>query len=361
MNVKKKILFIVPSMRGGGAERIMSIILNFLDKKKFDPILVLLKKEGPYLEDLSKDIQVIDLKVTQARYSIIKIMRIIKQIKPDIVFSTLGYLNILIAIIRPFLSKNIVFIARESNTVSVQNKQEKYPILFDLLYKIFYNNFDHIVSQSEYMRKDLIENYNIKRDNIEVIYNSVDIIKIEKLGNKNMPGLYEKDKFNLLAVGRVDYQKGYDLLIEAMRKLDKKFHLTIVGQDNEEGKLKHLLESFDLKEKVTFAGFQSNPYIYMMHADLYILSSMYEGLPNVVLEANTCGTPVVAFNCPGGTGEIIENGVNGFLCECGNIDELVEKINKASPYSFDKNKIKSLIKNKYNANRVIKYYERIFS
>lgn len=360
MNIKKKVLFIVPSMRGGGAERIMSILLNFLDRNKFEPILVLLKKEGPYLQDLPKDIKIIDLQVTQARYAIIKIIKTIKQIKPDIVFSTLSYLNILIAMIRPLLSKNIVFIARESNTVSVKNKREKHPFIFDLLYKIFYNNFDQIVSQSEYMKKDLIDNYNIMIEKIEVIYNPVNITRIEVLANKNATNLYNSDKFNLLAVGRLDYQKGFDLLIEAMKKLDNRFHLTIVGEGEKEGKLKYLAESFDVKEKVTFAGFQSNPYIYMMHADLYILSSRYEGLPNVVLEANTCGTPVVAFNCPGGTSEIIENGINGFLCECQNIDELVVKINKASTYSFDKNKIKKLIKNRYDVYTIIKQYERLF-
>lgn len=361
MDVKKKILFIVPSLIGGGAERIISIIFNFLNRKKFEPILVLLKNEGPYLEDIPKDIQIIDLQATQARYAIIKIIRTIKQVKPDIVFSTLGYLNILIAMIKPFLSKNIVFIARESNTVSVQNKQEKYPVLFDLLYKVFYNNFDQIISQSDYMKKDLIDNYNIMKDKIEVIHNPVNITKIETLANKSMTNFYKNDKFNLLTVGRLDYQKGYDLLIEAMSKLDKKFHLTILGEGKDDTKLEQLAKSFDIEDNITFAGFQSNPYIYMIHADLLILSSRYEGLPNVVLEANACGTPVVAFNCPGGTGEIIENGVNGFLCECGNIDELIKKINKAYLHNFDKNKIKRLIKNKYDANTIIKHYEKIFS
>lgn len=361
MDVKKKILFIVPSLSGGGSERIISIIFNFLNRKKFEPILVLLKNEGPYLEDIPKDIQIIDLQATQARYAIIKIIRTIKQVKPDIVFSTLGYLNILIAMIKPFLSKDIIFIARESNTVSVQNKQEKYPVLFDLLYKVFYNNFDKIISQSDYMKKDLIDNYNIMKDKIEVIYNPVNITKIETLANENMTNFYKNDKFNLLTVGRLDYQKGYDLLIEAMRKLDKKFYLTILGQGEDAAKLEQLAKSFDIEDNITFAGFQSNPYIYMIHADLFILSSRYEGLPNVVLEANACGTPVVAFNCPGGIGEIIENGVNGFLCECENIDELAEKINKASSHNFDKNKIKRLIKNKYDANTIIKHYEKIFS
>lgn len=199
MDVKKKILFIVSNMNGGGAQRVISIILNYLDRTKFDPILVLLKKEGPYLKDLPEDIQVIDLH-TKARYAMIKIIKTIKQIKPDLVFSTLSYLNALIIIIRPFLSKNIIFIARETNTISITNKRQKYPMFFNLVYKVFYNNFNQIVSQSKYMKKDLIDNFNIIEDKVEVIYNPVDITKIKNFTNKNAGKLYKSDRFNLLAV-----------------------------------------------------------------------------------------------------------------------------------------------------------------
>jgi len=352
-------MFIVPSMRGGGSERVISILLKYLSRTKYDIILVLLKNEGKYLDDLPNDIKIIDLNVRKARFSIFKIRNAIKRFEPDIVFSTLGHLNLLISMIRPFLSKKIKFIARESNTVSIQNKQEKYPNLFNFLYKFFYNNFDLIVCQSNYMKNDLINNYDIKNAKIVVINNPVDTEYIKKMLKKSNQLFLDKNKVNLLAVGRLSKQKGYDLLLQALSKLDKKFHLTILGEGNEEIYLKALAKTLKIQNQVLFMAFQENPYKYMSQADLYILSSRYEGFPNVVLEAHTCGTPVVAFDCPGGTSEIIENGVNGFLCQCGKVDALVEKINKASLQRFDKNKIKNLTVNKYDVNIIITYYEKV--
>lgn len=357
--MKNKIMFIVPSMRGGGSERVISILLKYLSRTKYDIILVLLKNEGKYLDDLPNDIKIIDLNVRKARFSIFKIRNAIKRFEPDIVFSTLGHLNLLISMIRPFLSKKIKFIARESNTVSIQNKQEKYPNLFNFLYKFFYNNFDLIVCQSNYMKNDLINNYDIKNAKIVVINNPVDTEYIKKMLKKSNQLFLDKNKVNLLAVGRLSKQKGYDLLLQALSKLDKKFHLTILGEGNEEIYLKALAKTLKIQNQVLFMAFQENPYKYMSQADLYILSSRYEGFPNVVLEAHTCGTPVVAFDCPGGTSEIIENGVNGFLCQCGKVDALVEKINKASLQRFDKNKIKNLTVNKYDVNIIITYYEKV--
>ena len=103
--------------------------------------------------------------------------------------------------------------------------------------------------------------------------------------------------------------------------------ISINGEEKE--KLLNLSKELNIEDRVHFLGFQKNPYKYMAQADLLILSSRYEGLPNVVLEANTCGLPVVAYNCPGGTREIIKDGLNGFLVECGNIDELAYKIEEA--------------------------------
>ncbi len=358
MDVKKKIMFIVPSMRGGGSERIMSILVNHLDREIYDIILILLKKEGQYLDDLPNDIEIVDLNVKGTRFAIPQIISMIKNYKPDIVFSTLGYLNLLISIIKPFLSKQIKFIARESSIVSVNNRNSKYPNLFDLLYKIFYNNFDLIICQSDYMKNDLIKNYKIKKEKMVVINNPVNIEHINKLSTKSDKLLFDRSKINLLTVGRLSKEKGYDMLLQAISKLDSNYHLTIIGMGNEENALKSLVKKLSIEHKVDFIGIQENPYKYMRAANLFISSSRHEGFPNVVLEANACSTPVVAFDCPGGTREIIENDLNGFLVECGNIDKLVEKIIVASDYPWNKNDISNLINSKYKVDRIIYKYEQ---
>ncbi|RLA82141.1 MAG: glycosyltransferase [Epsilonproteobacteria bacterium] len=360
MTIRKKIIFILPSMEGGGSERVVSILVKHLSREKFDIILVLLRKKGQYLDDLPNDITIIDLNVNAARFAVFKIINIIRKLNPDIVFSTLGHLNILISILKPFLATKIKFIARESSIVSLRNNQ-KYPTaLFDLLYKTFYNNFDWIICQSNYMMNDLHNHYKIKKEKMIVINNPVDIENINQLSKESDNLLFEKEKINLLAVGRLEKVKGYDLLLRTLSELNSSYHLTIIGEGSEENILKALARTLNVENQINFLGFQKNPYQYMRQADLCILSSQYEGFPNVVLEANVCGTPVVAFECPGGTAEIIENGINGFLVECENIKELRTKIEYTSLYKFDKNKIINMINYKYNVDFIIKKYECIF-
>jgi len=166
-------------MNGGGSERVILTLLTHLDREQYEPTLIMMKKEGRYLSLIPKDIEVVDLKATQARYAIFKIIKVIREKKPDIVFTTLAYLNLIIALIRPFFSRDITFIARESNTVSVRNKREKYPRLFDWLYKKIYRNFDLIVTQAKYMRDDLVQNYGIDASKMVIIYNPIDSKNIE--------------------------------------------------------------------------------------------------------------------------------------------------------------------------------------
>jgi glycosyltransferase involved in cell wall biosynthesis len=343
-------------MSGGGAQKVISTLLNHLDTNKFDINLVLISKDGRFINEIPKHITVIDLNTKRVRNSIFKIIKTINNEKPDIVFSTMGHLNLLLAMIRPFLSKKIVFIARESNTVSAMNKQDKYPKLFNFLYKKFYNNFDHIVAQAEYMKKDLVENYQIKSEKITVINNPIDFENIKKLSNISSNELFDKSKINLLAVGRLSYQKGFDTLLEIMKELDEKYFLSILGEGPNEEKLKSMIREFSLESKVQLLGFQNNPYIYMKQADIFVLSSRFEGFPNVVLEANACGTAVIAFDCPGGTNEIIVDGENGYLAKCQDKNDFIRKLQQIS---FEK-EINKTILNKYEVSQIINQYSDLF-
>lgn len=356
--IKKNIMFIIPSMVGGGSERVMLTILKYLNRDKFNITLVLLKKEGSYLDELPLDIKLIDLNINSARYAIFKITTLIKRERPDIVFSTLSHLNLLISIVRPLFSKKIKFIARESNTVSIKNKYQKYPRLFNWLYKVFYNNFDLIICQSKYMKDDLVDNYHINPIKTVVINNPINVENVLKK-SKDEKILFDTSKVNLIAVGSLSLQKGFDILLPVISKLDDRFHLSILGEGKEKKELTNLVKELKIEEKVDFLGFQDNPYKYMNQADIYILSSRYEGFPNVVLEANLCGTPVVAFKCPGGTREIIEDGINGFLVECEDSRLLMDRIIEASSHTWSNKEIIQLMISKYTAEKIIKKYEDV--
>lgn len=347
---KKKILVFVPSLAGGGSERFIVYFVNNLDREKFDIKLALIKKEGPYLDELKKDIPVIDLNSKRARYALFKIIKLIKDEKPDLVFSTLGYLNILLAMVKK-LFPNIKFVARESN---IQSK--RFSTFFKYLAKLFYKYFDLIIAQAKCMKKDLVENFNVPEDKVKVIYNPVDIENIYKKSLTNEKLFSDKYK-NLIAIGRLTKQKGFDLLLKAFSKLDNNYRLYILGEGEEKDNLIKLADKLNIKDRVYFLGFQKNPYKYLAQADLMVLSSKVEGLPNVVLEANALGIPVVAFDCPGGTREIIKNGLNGFLVKCEDVDKLAFYIEKAVNYNWDKSKIIKYIKENFSVEKIIKKYE----
>ncbi len=356
--MRKKIFFVLPSLFGGGAEKVVLTLVKHIDKERFDPTLVLLNTNGSY--PIPKDTKVINLNVQRARYGIFKVAALLKKEKPDIVFSTLGHLNLLMSIIRVFFSKKIQFIARESNTVSMENKTQRFTKLFDFLYKRFYNNFDTIITQCNYMKKDLIQNYGIKSEKITMIYNPVDTDMIEKNIAQTTTYKLPKDKINLIAVGRLSRQKGFDILIEAMNLLDEKYHLTILGEGEEADTLKALSQKYNLQNQITFAGFQKNPHAIIKQSNLFVLSSRYEGLPNVLLEANSCGIGVVAFDTPGGTAEIIQEGKNAILVKQTTPKALAKGIQKATQTNFDSKEIKEMIKQRFNVKKIIKEYEDVF-
>jgi glycosyltransferase involved in cell wall biosynthesis len=357
---KKRILFLLPSLNGGGAERVVLTLLQHLDRERFEPILVLMEEKGRYLGQVPEDIEMIDLQATQARYAIIKILRIVNQKRPDILFTTLAYLNLLIALFRPLLPANTYFIARESNTVSVRNRREKYPRLFDWLYRKVYNRFDAIVAQANYMKKDLVENYAIDADRIHVIYNPVDTKSVR---GKAVAGraAFKEGKINLLAIGKLEYQKGYDLLLESMHYLDEAYHVTILGEGSWRERLETEIKKRGLQERVMLAGFSANPYAWMQRADLLLLPSRYEGLPNVVLEAHAVGLPVVAYDSPGGTGEIVKEGFNGFLVTPFDTKAFADTIEKALCHPFDKEMIIEATKRDFDVQKVARRYEQLFN
>ncbi len=357
---KKKILFILPSLYGGGAERVVLTLLHNLDRNRFVPMLALVKREGKYLKDIPEDVVLIDLEVSQARYALFKIMKLLKRERPDILFTSLAHLNLLIALIRPLFPKTIRFIARESNTVSENNKRDKYPRINAILYKLVYNNYDAIVTQAKAMRDDLEQNYGISPTKMHTIHNPVDIETIREkasLEDVDLP----KGKFNLLAVGRLSDQKGFDMLLSIVSRLDERYFLTILGEGEKEEELRGLIQTLHLEDRVRLFGFCDNPYPYMKEADLLVLSSRYEGLPNVVLEANSLGTPVVAFDAAGGTGEIVREDLNGSLVEAFDEEAFAKAIERACDEGFDAKKIEAYIEENFSVKEIIQSYESLFS
>jgi len=315
----RHILFLIPSLRGGGAERVIVTLLRHLDRTRFRLALAVVDmRKAAYGGDVPEDVEVIDLGCARVRYALPKIVRLIWRRRPDVVFSTLGHLNLALAIIRPLLPNGVRYMARESNIVSEVIRCGSTPPMWGWAYRHFYRRFDAVVCQSHDMRDDLVENFALPAERTVVINNPVDVDRIRHLALEPLATGFEQEnggdgdaRIHLVAAGRLSHQKGVDLLIEALALCgSSRFRLTILGEGPLLGDLVQLAQDKGVAPQVRFVGFQKNPYPFFARADAFVLSSRFEGFPNVILEALACGTPVIALPAPGGIREILE-GVDG--------------------------------------------------
>ncbi|KII77750.1 glycosyltransferase [Vibrio renipiscarius] len=363
---KIKIMFLMPFLGGGGTERVISLLCNNLDPEKFDVTLTLVKKEGRYIDNVSDHVKIITIDKPRVRNAIFDIVKLVNSERPDILFSSLGEFNLVVSMIKCFFNKYTVVITRESNTVSSANKDKSYPALYNFLYKTVYKNLDNIICQCHFMERDLIENYGIDKNSIKVINNPVDVKYICGITENSERSLSQiQDKLRIVVAGRLENQKGFDLLLRALSRVKRKYELIILGDGTKKEELEDLASKLNISDKVKFKGTVSNPFFYFKNSDVYILSSRYEGFPNVVLEACIIGLPIIAYNSPGGTADIINSNIIGDLvtygeCEEINIECLAESIEKFDSGHYKSDEIINDITNRFGVDKIIEEYSRYF-
>lgn len=360
--MNRKILFISATLGGGGAERVMSYVLNSVaNEPNYKAVLLLLKNsDRNYLNTLSDKIDIVRLNLKgRIRNHIFRIIAEIIRQRPQICFVGLDSFNRLFAPFIPLLNLfGIKVIARETNVLSMHYGNNKY---LKLYYKYFYNLYDSIIAQSKDMAEDLQFNWHIRKDKISLIHNPIDIGKIEILGKELQSNHFDNTKFNFIAIGRLSKQKGFDILIERLSNFDtSNIRLYIVGDGNERDILESLIAKYKLQNTVFLLGYQANPYKYIKMADAFILSSRYEGFPNVLLEACCLGKPVFCNLCKGGINEIVTN-VNGMTADFNSQDDFNEKLKVFLSTEFDGDRISSDIKQRYCLENIMPAYSEVFN
>ena len=339
----KKVFFVIPSLGGGGAERVMLNILRHIDRNKFEPGLILFEKKGELLGDLPLDVNVMVLRnekknpiwhlfytawVPFAR----SLAKLIKTERPQAVVSFMWYTN-LIALTARSLSKSKCRIAvSERYGLLISHEGWLIELLRRQVIRFFYPKANLIIVNAKEMGIQLRKMFNISVNKIAVIYNPVDLKKINQLCIKDAHHLWYQEQIPIItAIGRLTLQKGFTYLLRAVHILLSegiRCRLVILGRGPERENLEKLSAELGISSHVEFLGFQQNPYKFLSRSTVFVLSSLYEGFPNVLLEAMALGIPSVATRCPTGPDEIITEGVDGILVPPADEKAIADAIKK---------------------------------
>ena len=362
---KVKILFISGILGGGGAERQTSYLLKFLNKDKFETVLCLYRIEGSYLRDIPQDLRIYDLGA-KGRFNIPKVLwrliRIIHRENPDIIFSNLWGSNRIAILAHKLSHAN----HKRKLLLGIQNNPLSYNKVAQRLMPLMYPMVDLLIACSKGVANEAIRKLGISRDKIQVVYNAVDIARISALAKEPVEHQWLGKFPTIISVGSLTPQKGHVYLLKALKIINQTtpIYLLLLGDGPEKRKLQKLAISLGIHDRVDFLGYQPNPFKYMASADVFVLSSLWEGLPNVLVEALACNIPIVATNAPYGSQEVIQNGKNGFLLPTANPEALVYKIIRILNNSTLREKFTveglKIVHEKFSIEKIIKQYENIF-
>jgi glycosyltransferase involved in cell wall biosynthesis len=245
--------------------------------------------------------------------------------------------------------------ARETSMVSMNKARVKFPWIYNRLVKKYYRRFDHIICQSVYMQHDLVQHYHIAVNKTTVIHNAVDAV----LSNDPAKDRAAQEEYKFITVSRLSEEKGIERLIHAVGLLTLPFKFYIIGDGDKKEYLQKLICKLQLQDKIFLKGEKKDPFAGMQDAGLFLMGSFYEGFPNVLLEAGSYGIPVIAFNVPGGIGEIIREGENGLLVEDNDLPGFAAAINKAVISGFDRNKIIESTQKRFSISEMMRKLEDI--
>lgn len=361
--MKKKLLFAMDSLEGGGAEKVLVKILEKLDLNKYDVTLFLMKKEGIYLDELNSNVKLkYFLDTKRSGFFQEKIIYSLKRRFFKLIFKFPKFINFLI---RDNYDECLVFLEGKLTNVFAEFKRAKKKIAWihiDIFkedkkeydFNIYKESYDKIVVVSSNIKESMQEKAKELLEKTIVLYNPIDRDEILKKGEEKV-GI-EQENF-ILTVARLDNsQKAIDKLLEAYKLLKDKgleFKAVILGDGKDRENLQSYIEKNDLQNYVELKGFIKNPYPYIKKSKFFVISSRAEGFSLVAAEAQILGKAIISTNCSGPR-ELLENGKYGVLVPIKDVHELAnsierflnneEEVGKYSKLSLEKGKEYSLEK-----------------
>jgi len=315
---RAKILLLIPHLGGGGAERVTALLAEKLSPEKYEVHLCLITQDSVHSGAIPSSVQVYRLGARRVRTAAIPLIRLVWQLRPAVILSGMAHLNFLVLLLRLFFPPRTRVLVRQNGTVSSMLASGEQPILTKLLYRILYPRADCVICQSRAMAQDIFGEVGISPAKLAVLPNPVDIDTIRaRIRRSRHP--FTGPGPHLLAIGRLSAEKGFDLLLEALALIKPRFplaDLTIAGQGPEESLLRAKGRRLKVDRSLRFTGQLDNPAALFRHATLFVVSSRYEGMPNVLLEAAAAGLPIAALPSSGGIVDLLTAKPGVFLaCE----------------------------------------------
>lgn len=328
-----KISIVVHDLKGGGAEKMMVQLANGLAHLGDDVSLVLLTEGGVNKENVDKLVNLIELKSTRTAFAVPNLRKYLKENKPDKILSALTHVNV-IAILA-CLSLGIIkkLFVSERNAFSL-DKLVNNEILIKIAYFIapwLYRFIPNpVIAVSKGVAQDLVDTTIVNQASVTNAPNPVldDDFLSKVYETPTHPWLQHKVIPTLVAAGRLAPQKGFDVLIDAMKVVNETLpcRLIIFGEGDLREQFEKKIIALDLAEKVVLPGYVKNPLNEMAAADLFVLSSRFEGSPNALVEAMSTGVKVLATDCPHGPNEILKSGHIGYLTDVESVEGLSKGI-----------------------------------
>jgi glycosyltransferase involved in cell wall biosynthesis len=313
-----KVAFFIPSLGGGGAERMFARMATYFASLGHAVDMVLMNAaKVEYRDELSDAVRIVDLKMPRLWTSLLAFRHYLKHEKPDVVISAMPLANGIAAWARRLTRYAPPVVLTEHNAVSLAFGDLDVPRYRPLMWVIrpSYRFADAIVAVAGGVAKRLRTVPGVKNDRIHVIYNPAWCPEMEVQAREQIshPWLLQKDVPVVVAIGRLEAQKDFATLLNAFAKIRKKrqVRLVLLGEGSLRASLERLAQELGVSDDLSMPCFVENPVAYLSRAIVFVLSSLHEGLPTVLIEAMTCATPVVCTDCPSGPAEILEGGRYG--------------------------------------------------
>lgn len=334
MAESKKIAFFVPRLSVGGAQRVTLTITSGLAERGYEVDLVLAYPGGGLRDEVETSVNVVQLDVPRVpgiglAGGIPKIRSYVRRARPAVFIATMTFANVVSLLSTVGDAEGTAIIAAEHDTFGMSDGAKVR--LTRVLARYLYARADHVIAVSEGAAESVATGTRAPPENVSVLHNPIDVAAVREGAERPVdhPWLNDDGLSVVLGVGRMTPQKDFPTLVRAFDRLqadNDDVRLIIAGQGEGLAELRELVSRLGLSETVDLPGYVDDVYAYIGHADVFALSSAWEGLPTVLIEALACGTPVVATDCPSGPREILRDGKLGPLVPVGNPTALADAL-----------------------------------